>query len=241
MKIKVISLRDSKDRRANITHQFTQLGTPFEFFDAITPDKALEHVEGYDRREFFRNCGRYATKPEIACFASHLALWRECAAGQTPFLILEDDAKLKETFATGFLVAASQIETLGFLRISSPELKSSTPVNRLGPFEIRYCRRVPLLALGYALSPQTALQLTRAAQTVEEPVDKFLQRFWRHGQPVFAVTPPFVSRGPLAADSDIGARTRHAVGTSVWLQRAIRKMQNTIQRTAFNVTFSPLG
>lgn len=238
MKIKVISLRDSTDRRRDIKSQFEKLDMPFEFFDAITPTEAFDHIDRYDKREFFRNCGRHATRPEIACYASHLALWRECAGGHSPFLILEDDARLDELFPVGFLVAACQIRRLGFMRVSLPGLKSSTPIDWLGPFEIRYCRRVPLLALGYAVSPHCASQLANAATTVEEPVDKFMQRFWRHGQPVFAITPSIVSLGALAETSDIGIRSRRASGVSIWVQRATRKLQNAVRRAVFNITYS---
>jgi len=238
MKIKVISLRDSRDRRRDIKRQFKQIDMPFEFFDAITPADAHRHVDRYDQHEFFRNCGRYATPPEIACYASHLALWRDCADGQSPYLILEDDARLEDPFAAGLLVAACQIDRLGFIRISLPRLKNSTPIDRLGPFEVRYCRSVPLLALGYVLSPAGALKLLDAGATVNEPVDKFMQRFWRHKQPVFAITPPVVTLGALAAESDIGVRTRHAYGVLTWLRRAMRKMQNTAGRTAFNLGYA---
>jgi hypothetical protein len=95
-----------------------------------------------------------------------------------------------------------------------------------------------LLALGYALSPVGASKLLDAGATVNEPVDKFMQRFWRHKQPVFAITPPVVTLGALAEESDIGARTRQAYGVSTWLRRATRKMQNAARRTAFNLGYA---
>ncbi len=237
MKIKVISLATSTKRRSSIRKQFQQLETPFEFFDAITPRHALEHVHHYDDSEFFLNAGRSATEAEIACYASHLALWRQCAEEDQPYLILEDDAKLDETFLTGLLVAASQIRKLGFIRVSLPDIGTSLSIDHLGPFEIQYCRRVPLLALGYAVSPEAAAGLAASAGTVEEPVDKFMQRFWRHGQPVFAVTPAFVHLTHLAGDSDIGARVRRKYGLSAWMLRAARKTENAIMRTLYNVSF----
>jgi len=237
MKIRVISLRNSLRRRDSIRRQFEKLETPFEFFDAITPGDARHHVKGYDRREFFRNCGRYATETEIACYASHLVLWRRCADEGLPYLILEDDARLDSTFQAGFLAATSQIRKLGFIRVSLPRIRTPLLIGHLGPFDIQYCRRAPLLALGYAIAPISAKRLAHAAAIVEEPVDKFMQRFWRHGQPVFAITPPFVKLASVSDDSDIGERARHQSGFSVWLQRAPRKAQNYIQRTAYNVNF----
>jgi len=237
MKIKVISLSNSTDRRKSIQRQFDRLSVPFEFFDAVTPDRARQHIHHYDEKEFFLNSGRSATETEIACYASHLALWTQCAEDGDPYLILEDDAKLNPFFLSGLLVAASQINKLGFIRVSLPNTGTAHAINRIGPFDIQYCRRVPLLALGYALSPSAARRLADAATVVEEPVDKFMQRFWRHGQPVYAVTPPFVHLTALADESVIGTRLRPKLGLSSWMLRAARRAQNSILRTAYNINF----
>ena len=241
MKIKVISLASSFDRRNSIQRQFDRLGVSFDFFDAITPKAAHNYIHHYDEKEFFLNCGRNATETEIACYASHLALWKQCADEGHPFLILEDDAKLDENVLIGLPVVANRIEKLGFIRVSLPAAETKPGLNRPGPFSIRYCRRVPLLALGYAVSPKTAAKLAHAAAIVEEPVDKFMQRFWRHGQPVFAVTPPFVLLSPHADESVIGARLRRKYGFSTWVLRALRKAQNSISRTAYNFGFVHSG
>jgi glycosyl transferase family 25 len=237
MKIKVISLANSIERRKSIQRQFQELAVRFDFFDAVTPSQARKHVHHYDEKQFFLNSGRHATETEIACYASHLALWKQCADDSSPYLILEDDAKLDSSFLGGLLVAASQINKLGFIRVSLPNTGTALAIKRIGPFDIQYCRRVPLLALGYALSPPAARRLADAATVVEEPVDKFLQRFWRHGQPVYAVTPPFVHLTALAEESDIGTRLRPKYTLSSWTLRAMRKVQNSVFRTTYNFKF----
>ena len=237
MKIKVISLASSCDRRRSISQQFETLETNFEFFDAITPDHACEHIAGYDEDEFLVNCGRPATATEIACYASHLVLWRQCAEDGVPYLVLEDDAMLDDSFLTGLLVATSQISRLGFIRVSLPELSASSVVRRLGPFDIHFCRRAPLLALGYAISPHAARRLTQHGNTVEEPVDKYLQRYWNHEQPVFAVVPPVVRLSRLADESDIGCRRKSRLTPHAWIRRAARKSHNSISRTLYAARF----
>ena len=234
MKIKVISLKAAEDRRRNIERQFRDLDTQFDFFDAVRPENSAGHVAGYDENEFFANCGRAATDSEIACYASHLSLWRACAEENESFLILEDDARLDELFYIGVLVTACKVSQIGFIRVSLPHLQSSTLVDRLGPFDIRYCRRAPLLALGYAISPKVAKQLAARGAIVEEPVDKYLQRFWRHEQPVYAVTPPFVRLSSHADASCIGDRHRTRPGLKLWFRRAVRKAQNSVLRTLYN-------
>lgn len=237
MKIQVISLESAVERRRSIEQQFTKIDTSFEFFDAICPRNSLQHIDGYAEQEFMLNCGRGATDAEIACYASHLALWRRCASGDEPFLILEDDARLDASFVSGLHVASCNIRALGFVRVSLPKLKTSTVIDQMGPFAIHYCRRVPLLALGYALSPRVAKRLAARGGIVEEPIDKFLQRFWRHKEPVFALTPPFVGLSDLATASNIGERHRPRPDASLWLRRAVRKTQNSVLRTLFNARY----
>lgn len=215
-----------------------RLGAPFEFSNAITPEEALKHIHHYDEQEFLLNCGRVATAGEIACYASHLALWRQCAAGNDPYLILEDDAELDQTFLAGLLVVACQIQKRGLIRVSLPDVSDSLTIDDLGRFKIQYCRRVPLLALGYALAPEAAARLAQGAKTVEEPVDKYMQRFWRHQQPVYAMIPPIVRLATVAAVSDIGERRRPSYSLSTWAKRAARKIENTVARTRFNLTYN---
>lgn len=237
MKIRVISLSTSLQRRDSIEKQLRDVGAPFEFSNAITPAEALRHVHHYDEKEFLLNCGRAATAPEIACYASHLALWRHCAGGADPYLILEDDAELDASFIAGLAIVASQIRRRGLIRVSVPGVPDSLTVNDVGRFEVRYCRRVPLLALGYAVSPDGAARLAKAGAVVEEPVDKYMQRFWRHGQPVYALCPALVRHAPVAAVSEIGERRRPAYGVATWLRRAARKVENSVARTRFNLAY----
>lgn len=237
MRIKVISLSSSVRRRTSIETQLAKLGAPFEFSDAITPDDALQHIHHYDEREFLLNCGRTATVGEIACYASHLALWELCAEGDDPYLILEDDAELDQTFLAGLLVVASQVQKRGLIRVSLPDVSDALTIDDLGRFKIQYCRRVPLLALGYALSPAAAARLAAAGKTVEEPVDKYMQRFWRHQQPVYAMVPPIVRLAAVATESDIGERRRPRYRLSTLAGRAARKVENRIARTRFNVSY----
>ncbi len=238
MKIRVISLSTSIRRRLSIREQLRKLDAPFEFSDAITAEDALQHIHHYDEREFRLNCGRPATATEIACYASHLALWQQCGDGPDPYLILEDDAELDASFMAGLLVVASQIQRRGLIRVSVPAVDDSLTIDDFGRFDILYCRRAPLLALGYAISPKAAARLAAGGKIVEEPVDKYMQRFWRHGQPVYAICPPIVRHATVSEESDIGARHRPDYGFSTWLGRAARKVENSIARTRYNLSYS---
>ncbi len=235
MKIVVISLKGSERRRANMRKQLSDKGLAFEFFDAVSGHDALDHVHHYDDDEFIRNCGRSATANEIGCYASHLAVWEQCAKGTEPFLILEDDARLDPGFVHGFGVVERRIAQLGLVRICGPYPDRSKNIEQTGPFELRRCQRVPLLALAYALSPSAAVRLVTAGYVVVEPIDKFMQRFWRHKQLVVALHPPITHASTLEYESDIGHRARPGYTMGMWLIRLRRKCRNSLQREAYNL------
>lgn len=235
MKIVVISLRNSERRRASIQKQLADAGQPFEFFDAVSGHDALDHVHHYDDAEFIRNCGRSATANEIGCYASHLAVWNRCAEGEEPFLILEDDARLDPAFVHGFGLIRQRIAQLGLVRVCGPYPGWSNSLELSGPFDIRRCQRVPLLALAYALTPQAAARLVTAGSIVDEPVDKFMQRFWRHKQEVVALHPPIIHASTLECESAIGRRTRPNYTFRMWLTRLQRKCSNSLMRETYNL------
>ena len=237
MKIVVISLQASVQRRRNIAQQFDDAGLAFEFFDAIPGARASRHVHHYDEAEFRINNGRSATSNEIGCYASHLAVWRHCVDAGQPVLILEDDARLSQHFVEGLAAIGGVIERCGIVRASLPPIKRSTEVERLPGFRVRYCHHVPLLALGYALSPAAAARLIDAGTVVDDPVDKFLQRFWIHGQPTFALRPYIVHLDPLSRDSDIGGRERDPLTPGLYLRRRLRRTGNSLRREWFNARF----
>lgn len=237
MKIKVISDITSRQQRKRIDNQFTATGTEFEFFDAVTPDNSLHHIAGYDESEFVLNCGRLAHETEIARYASHLALWHQCAQEGVPYLVLEDDAELTEAFLTGLLLATSQIEVLGFIHLAAPEEPASVLMRQFGPFEIRFCRHAPHSARGYAISPHAADLLIQHGDRVQEPVDSFLQRFWHHRQPVFTISPPVLNSSNQVSDKVFTPQTRPKNGFRLWIRRMARKVHASRARHWFSSAF----
>jgi glycosyl transferase, family 25 len=93
MQIQVISLTTALKRREHIQSEFGKQEIEFNFFDALTPDKAgilafdlgLSYVENR------------LTAGELACFMSHVALWKKMLDENIPFMaIFEDDVYLGE-------------------------------------------------------------------------------------------------------------------------------------------------
>ncbi|HDZ9284767.1 TPA: glycosyltransferase family 25 protein, partial [Vibrio cholerae] len=93
MKIYVISLKNSLDRRASIEQQMTSHGLKFEFFDAIDgridPPHPLFANYDYTKRLWLTS-GKMPMRGELGCYASHYLLWQKCVELNAPIVVLED-------------------------------------------------------------------------------------------------------------------------------------------------------
>lgn len=93
MYIRVISLSTALERRKHIQTEFGNQNINFEFFDALTPDLAFplaQHLGLKFNPEIL-------TKGELACFMSHVSIWKEMIDENIPYVaIFEDDVFLGE-------------------------------------------------------------------------------------------------------------------------------------------------
>lgn len=97
----VISLRESKDRRHQISHQLKAAGLVYEFQDAVNgrdlSDETLSDC--YDPYGAVTHTGGQLSLGAIACTLSHAALWqRMLDENIDEVIILEDDAVLTTDF-----------------------------------------------------------------------------------------------------------------------------------------------
>ena len=102
MKIFVISLKDSKDRRKEMESQMKSLGLAFEFFDAIDGRQGLpnKYESMVDRKLAKKRIGADISDSEIACALSHALVCKKIIDENIDnAIILEDDCILGDDFA----------------------------------------------------------------------------------------------------------------------------------------------
>ena len=102
MKIFVISLKDSKDRRKEMESQMKSLGLAFEFFQLLMDDKGLpnKYESMVDRKLAKKRIGADISDSEIACALSHSLLYKKIIDENIDnTIILEDDCILGDDFA----------------------------------------------------------------------------------------------------------------------------------------------
>ncbi|HSC15888.1 MAG TPA: glycosyltransferase family 25 protein [Gammaproteobacteria bacterium] len=238
MRVYVINLETSVERRARLGQLLDALGVEHEFFRAVDGRTGAAAFEACDVRQYQLNTGRTPSDGEVGCYASHLRLWQHCAATNEPLVVMEDDAEPQPPFAAALDVARGLIARYGFLRFEydGPGQPARTrPIETVGAFTAHYFVKYPYGAMCYALSPPVARAFVAASRELRAPVDQFIKRCWEHGQPLYGLLPYTVREGPLAAASTIRARTKEALPPSLRARRLLHKISTRFQRIAFNL------
>jgi glycosyl transferase family 25 len=246
VQIFVISLRSARARREHASHEMAAADVRFRFFDAIEGVSGPEHFVAYSSRLYWINARRAPMPGEIGCYASHLALWRHCVELGEPILVLEDDFHLSPGFAGRLHRLDALTREFGFLRLQSIHrrrqrfsLRPRRPVHKVredAELSVYYLSAVPLCMLAYAISPSAAAALVEASGRLSAPVDKFIQRTWEHGVPLFGIAPALVSPAAVGADSTIGARPPRTRDLLLLIPRMLYKIGGRIRRNRFNGT-----
>jgi glycosyl transferase, family 25 len=130
LKIYIISLKGSRERRDLMSRQMKKLKLPFTFLDAIEGSKLTkESLEGlYKEGEYFRPL----KTGEIACTLSHCEVYKQMILHNDPFaLVMEDDVLLSDDLPV--LLAGLPLEEdcalmLFNILLGSCDYKNETPL-----------------------------------------------------------------------------------------------------------------
>ena len=234
--ITIISLPCSAERRLAASRALGAVGLQFRFFDAIDGlGDGGAHFVGSDAKAFVRHTGREPTAGEHGCYASHLAVWRECVSSATPMIIMEDDFRLLRQFPSAVAVAARHIERLGFLRLQTERAGRKIACGRLDGFRLWRYTKAPQGAMCYAISPRVATALIAQSDVFRMPVDVLIKRFWEHGQPLYGLTPYVAAESVLSWETTIAGRRKRAKSLSERVDRCFSRLSAMWSRHRYNV------
>jgi glycosyl transferase family 25 len=204
--IYVINLAQQKDRRDSVSGQLDALGVEYSFFRAIEAPGALEnHFSGRNDWPCQMEVRRIGTPTEVACYASHLSLWKKCVELDAPIVVLEDDFELTPEFTAAIELSRNLIDEYGFIRLEPIAKRWSLypfeePIlaRETKEFKLFFQTTVSLRTTAYAISPEYALRFIEISDKFTVPVDHFFRRPWVHKLPLFALEPPAIGLSILA-------------------------------------------
>ncbi len=216
MKVFVINLKRSVERRARMEHVLSKAGISFEFLQAV--DSSASNFLYSERRNDALTRKRFGYKlvdNEIACFASHHLAWEKCLEVNEPILILEDNCDLSPEFYTNFNLFELLAEKYDFLKLEATKPRAYKIIESVNStFNIvRYKKRTCGI-MGYILTPNAAEKFIKNAIQFLEPVDDYMEKPYKHGISTYTFKPDLVKRADIP--STIGTSRKDKSGIKLW-------------------------
>ncbi|MGA5655273.1 glycosyltransferase family 25 protein [Rahnella contaminans] len=218
MKVFIINLKRSSERRVSIESQCKKFNLDYEFIDAVdgatlTPTEVKQHTRALN----------YANKPgEIGCALSHIAAYRKIADLKLDkALILEDDAHLTADILPTLAAIDSIRDTrpaITLLTITDQYLQRSSHI--IDSKHAIHSVFEASLAHGYVINAAAALRALSALYPVWMVADRW-QVFKEYSIcEINAVVPPVITLSPLSKKSIINATECeteiHSIKKDIW-------------------------
>ena len=192
MKIYIISLKRSYERRQKIMEHMASHGVEFNFFDAVDGQLGHPLFSDYDYKKcLWFTSGKMPTKGEMGCYASHYMLWVKCLEKNEPFIILEDECIILETFKKHFGDISELVFKYDFIRLQDAIRGQLHPVENGEGYSVSLMEDNFGGAVGYAISPLAAAKLIKHRWSL--PVDCFIGLSYLHGMQSFVLSPALVA------------------------------------------------
>jgi glycosyl transferase, family 25 len=189
VKILVISLKRSLDRRKQVEKEMQKISLPWSFLDAVDGSALVETPVEYKPRKVELLQGYALTPNEIGCYLSHKEAWKYCVREKVPTLILEDDFVLSPNFEEVLKTILESDRDWNFLRLQGLyEVPYETLLEKSGVSFVRN-KGDAVGATAYLLKPNIARQLIKNSADIYEPVDHFLEHHQKHGLEFLAIRP----------------------------------------------------
>ena len=217
--------------------QLDKLGIPFEFFDAI--DGSLDQnplLKKYNPKMRMLVKGYPMKSGEIACFASHLALWTWCVEHDQPILVLEDDLDINSRLCDLLPHIPRLLENFEFIRLSRLRDGRKIRISPLGEafpvFKYSFKARG---TQGYLIAPAAARKMLSRARSFYLPVDDFMDVEWFHGVAALGFEPILVEHNE--EESEIGLQRKEKVKMQYKLFRELYRAADFILSKVYHIGF----
>jgi glycosyl transferase family 25 len=236
MKVFVISLATSLDRRERVANKLGERKIEFQFIDACDGRLGLHpYLKNYDEKSFVVNRRRKAAPGELGCYVSHLLAWEKCVELNEPIVVMEDDFELTGDFEAGIAYLEKFVDKLAFVRLEPLEKQFFLTSRKDPDFTLVKQLNVGMCATGYVITPHGAKELLKNGMPIKMPVDLYLKYTLMHNQLIHALVPHLVY--PTHADSIIGidARNYREKGALLALKRFAYKTMYAVGNLLTNL------
>lgn len=237
MKIIVISLASSHDRRSKVVEKLAGKNIAFEFLDAVN-GKTGNHpyLKNYNEKKFLLYCRRKAAPGEIGCYVTHLLAWEKCIELNEPIVVLEDDFEISDDFLEGLKFVEQFLDKVSYIRLEQMESDLYLPTKYRGAkFQLVKQLKVGMCMTGYVITPLCAKILRDKGKEIFVPVDLFLRYTLIHKQLIYALVPHIVFPSHIDSIIGHGPRKLREKGLSLKIKRFIYRWTYAIGSIVVNL------
>lgn len=160
---------------------------------------------------------------EVGCFLSHRACWQKIVAQDWEWaLIVEDDLSVDPTLWPDALhLIADHMTPDHFIRLPAKHREAAAAtVAQFGEARL-FLPRVPgLQTVAQVVGRAAAARLLASTETIDRPVDTFLQMHWIHGQTIHTILPNGASE---LTDALGGSTIQKKSGSHSKLERELKR------------------
>ncbi|RTZ14646.1 glycosyltransferase family 25 protein [Vibrio aquaticus] len=234
MKVFVISLKRSPERREYIKKQLDDLGVEFEFFDAVDGRAEPPHplFENYHyKKRLWLTSGRMPSKGELGCYGSHYLLWQRCVELDEPILIIEDDSEVQPRFKDLLPLISEKVLEYGFLRLE-PETHKCTlyEKEKAENYSISFMSNNFGGTRSYAIEPMAAKKLLVQSERWCMPVDNYIGSIYLHDMPSYILS-PFIVENPeeFGTTIQLGEESK-----AEWYRKPLRELYSIYRKVKMN-------
>lgn len=209
MRIFVISLERSTDRRARVIEALGRKGIQFEFLNAVDASRpeyqySERRCDALTRKRF----GYTLTTGEIACFASHHLAWEKCLELNEPIMVLEDNCDFNERFFDLIPQLGLPLGKFQHIKLAATRPQEPIIIEQLDDsLAIVSYKRRTCGTMGYLVTPSAAARFISGANLFIEPVDNYMEKPYKHGVKTYCFYPDLVYRAKI--QSTIGSQRKN--------------------------------
>lgn len=230
MKIFVISLPESQQRRASIVRQMADLGLPFSFVDGVRISAGELSARGYDESSRLLWYAYDMSAGEVGCFLAHRKVWCAVRDETEKCLVLEDDAVVAG-------LTPALLEQLAHTPYSLVRLAGVFEKKHkfIGQSVIAKYWGDPSGAAAYVLGPREAVRLVQKSEQFYMPVDDFMESRHLHGLHTYALLPYPVKQA--GTDSQIGVRARPPLPLGARIRLMLIRIPTGFKKYAYRLSY----
>lgn len=189
IQVLVISLQRSTDRREAVKKQLEHFSFPWKFIDAVDGRLLSRMPPSYKAIKVKLLQGYELTPGEIGCFLSHIQAWKLCVEHNRTTLVFEDDFRLTKNIEQIIRDLIDISDQWNLVRLSGIyETPHEVLMYRRGYDLVRNLGE-PCGTAAYMIQPEAAEILLKNATHIYEPVDHYLEHYYKHSLRILAAKP----------------------------------------------------